>query len=711
MVKERRLDANLVYSLHVIDKIPQNIVASMKGVSLAEILELAGQPPLAEGKIDLDMNMPDIGEEFAKGYGKIVLNKAFFNAPIVKKMYDLTIPNESHMTANVDMNLKGNILNLLANAQSNLFDLKVADASIGLNDKKVHASYDMDVKEMGILTQNKLAGPLKVVGKVGLEDKDYHIEGATHSLGGRLLFKIAKTSKLYFENLELAKILKLTKQPAYADGMLSGSGDIDKEFKSGRYDVKIEKGQFGAKSIEKAFGYQIPEVNNFTFTSTGKIAKKVLDAEVSLDSSLSEMKFTGLVYNIEKKKLNTEYDLFLPNIGLLIPDNKAVKRGYISAKGTLSFDKTLKVEGTTKGLGEKLDFVYDGKTATVDARNLFLEKLLSLSALPRYVKGKLSTNVNVTNIDTLDGTFTLTGNDLVTQPEEMEKLIGKKLDMKIALESKGTLKAAVAYANTKLNTSIGKFNFDDTVYNTKEGTFKSKYVIDIPDLKKTYTLIEQKLYGPMVLTGEISQDKILKVTGSTASLGGKVNYTLVGDNLKGTIDKVPVENILGLLGQDKLVQGNAYGTVTHNIKTKVGVVDIDIKSFQIKPSSTTNTVKMFIGKDPARIIYNSTKLHAKLNGDVTRYTLTAKGSHSSIEVTKGKIDKVNDKHTAKFKFVYEKYVVTGNIAGTVDHPSIVIDPSALMQSKTGEKIQKELDKALGGDMGKAVGGFLKGMKF
>ena len=655
--------------------------------------------------------MPDIGEEFAKGYGQVVLNKAFFNVPVVEKMYDLTLPKESYMTANVDMKLKGNSLNLLANAQSNLFVLRIADASVGLQDKKVRASYDMDVNEMGILTQNKLAGPLKVVGKVEVEDKNYHLEGATNSLGGKLLFDIAEKSKLYFENLELAKILHLTKQPAYAEGTLSGSGDIDKDFKSGRYDVKIEKGKFGAKSIEKTFGYQIPIVNSFTFESTGKIAKKVLNAEMTLDSSLSEMKFTELVYNIEKKKLNTDYDLFLPNIGLLIPDNKAVKRGYMSAKGKLSFDKTLKVEGTTKGLGEKLDFVYDGKTANVDARNLFVEKLLSLSALPRYVKGKLSTNVNVTNIDTLDGTFSLTGNDLVTQPNAMDKLIGKKLDMTIALESKGKLKAGVAYANTKLNTSIGNFNFDDTVYDTKEGTLKSKYIFDIPDLKKTYTLIEQKLYGSMRLSGEISQDKVLSVTGTTSSLGGKVDYTLVGDNLKSTIEKVPVENILGLLGHDKLVQGNAYGTVTHNIKTKVGVVDIDIKSFQIKSSGTTNTIKMFIGKDPARIIYNSTKLHAKLNGSVTRYTLTAKGSRSSIDVTEGKIDKVNDKHTAKFKFVYEKYVVTGSIAGTVDHPSIVVDPSALMQSKTGEKIQKELDKALGGDMGKAVGGFLKGMKF
>jgi hypothetical protein len=293
----------------------------------------------------------------------------------------------------------------------------------------------------------------------------------------------------------------------------------------------------------------------------------------------------------------------------------------------------------------------------------------------------------------------------------MERLMGKHLNMKIALQSKGKLKAGMAYFNTEVKTSMGDLNLDNIVLNTKNSTFKSQYVLDIPALEKTYALTEKKLYGPMVLMGNIVQDKGLRVTGTTTSVGGKIEYTLLGDTFKGKIIKVPVENILALLGHKQLVQGDAYGSVTYHLKNKVGVIDMDIKSFQIKSSSTTKTVKMFIGKDPARIIYTSTKLHATIHGDITRYKLSAKGSHSSIEISDGKIDKANDKHTAKFKFVYEKYVVTGAIGGSVAHPKVIVDPSSIMDSKAGEKIQKKLDKALGGDMGKAVGGFLKGLKF
>ena len=128
-------------------------------------------------------------------------------------------------------------------------------------------------------------------------------------------------------------------------------------------------------------------------------------------------------------------------------------------------------------------------------------------------------------------------------------------------------------------------------------------------------------------------------------------------------------------------------------------------------SSETNMLKKIIGKDPARIIYSTTTVHADIKGDVTTYTLHAKGSHSSIDITEGKIDKGTNKHTAKFKFIYDKYTFTGKIKGSADHPKVMLDPSSLMQGKTGEKIQKNLDKALGEDVGKAVGGFLKGFKF
>ena len=709
--KGTALDARLAYKVHLVDKNPQNIEALIKGLALDELLELAAQPPLAKGKIDLSIKMPDMGKEFAKGEGHIVLHESRFNRPLIQKIYDLPLPKKSHVYGNVDMNLHGMDMDIVADIKSNLFHLSLDKTAVDMKHKKVTSQYNMDVKEMGILTQNRLSGALKVVGHAKMEDEKLQISGETTSLGGVARFDMAERIVVHMEQLSLEKISYLLKEPAYVKGQLSGDMDIEKKMQSGTYQLSVDKGIFGAKNIAKHFGYQIPSKNSFTFDSKGEIDVHILQANSTFKSTLGDADLTDMHYAIDEKKLSSKYNLFLPNIGLLIPNNKASKRGYLSLKGNIDFDKYIRVDGEAKGLGDKLHFVYDSKTAKVDAKGLFVEKLLSLATLPRYLKGKLSTDVHITNIKTLDGTFSLHAKDLTTQPQAISQLLGKGVKMKLSLESKGRLEKAKVYLNTTLRSSMGKLVLQHSILESKTGAFVSDYSLDIPNLKETYALTQKKLYGPLLLKGHISKEKTLKVTGNTHSLGGEVVYTLLGDSLTSKIKNVSVENMLTLMGQAKMVQGNANGDIKYNIKRKKGVVDIDIDAFKIKPSSTTTMVKMAIGKDPSRIIFSSTKLHAELHAEVTTYTLLAKGSHASIEISKGRIDKKTNTHRGKFKFVYETYVITGTIGGSVDSPHISIDPSSVMQHKIEKKIQKKLDKALGKDMGKAVGGFLKGLKF
>lgn len=709
--KGTALDAKVNYALRVLESKPQNIIATMQGISLAEVLELVGEPALADGKLDVDIDMPDIGKEFANGYANMRLHSSAFNTALVAKMYDLKIPPKSTLDGKVAIQLNGTMLNILATLNSDLFHVKVDKTSVDMQKKSVEGSYSMDVKEMAILTQNKLAGALKLVGDFTATPTEYSFKGLSKSLGGALLFDLGKVNKFHFEKLSLAKIEHLLKQPEYLQGQLSGTADVDKDFKNGHYALNIQKGKFGAASIQKVSGYQIPSDNSFSLDSKGEIRKHILDASLALKSSLSDLTLHDVVYDIQKKKFQTEYALFVPDIGLLIPNNKAVKRGYLSVKGDVNFDKYLHLNAQTKGLGEKLDFSYDTKTAKVDAKGLFVEKLLSLSALPHYVQGKLSAKVRLSDVKQLDGDFHFHSNKLSTVPYVMQRLLGKKLAMHMTLDTKGTLKEKKAYFQTKLDTDMGKLRLNNAVLNTDSKSFKSSYTLDIPSLEKTEVLLGRKLYGSMAFSGDIVQGKVLDVTGKTQSLGGSIDYRLQDNTLKSTFTDVSVERILRMLGHTPLVQGKAFGTLDYHIKRKRGTLDLDIQSFQLKANGTTNTVKMLIGKDPARTIYKTTTLHATLDGDVTHYTLNAQGSHSSIIISNGVIDKKKDTHRATFKFIYEKYVVTGAIKGSATHPSLTINPSSIMQHKVGEKIQKRLDKALGEDMGKAVGGFLKGIKF
>ncbi|NOR56843.1 MAG: hypothetical protein GQ531_11650 [Sulfurovum sp.] len=438
--KGTALDAKVQYKVAIKEEQVQDIEMKMMGVSLGEMLALAGQSPLAKGKVDIDIKMPNIGEKSAEGYGKIILHKSLFDRALMKKLYQVSLPKRTYVDAKIEGKLKGEILDFFAKLRSNLFSLDLKKASVNLETETLSTAYVLFLKDLGLVTDNRLRGPLEATGKIKAEKKKVHLS---------------------------AKI----------------------------------KAKVGNLSLN----------------------------DVNIDS--------------EKQRLTSPYDLYIPKL------------------------------------------------------------------------------------------------------ERLHKLIGKKL------------------------------------------------------------------YGSLKVQGDVDYNKVLTLKGKSTSLGGLVNFRLKDKSFKSTFSALPVEKVLKVLGHKKFVKGKATGVMTYNLGSRVGKLDADIKDFQLQSSSTTNTVKKLIGKDPARIIYTTTTLHADIKGDVTTYVLHAKGSHSSIDITEGRVDKKSNSHSAKFKFVYDKYIFTGKITGSTDHPKVLLDPSSLMQGKTGDKIQKNLDKALGEDVGKAVGGFLKGLKF
>jgi hypothetical protein len=706
----RALGAALDYRFNLIDGSAQKIIANMKGAQFAELLQLAGYPALAEGKVDVEINMPKISEETASGYGHIVLNKAFFNRALVKELYHYTLPEKSYVKGTVDATLEGKNARLVGDIQSNLFALQIKDAVMDMASNEAKAAYHLDVKDMRILTQNKLAGPFKLEGNIAKNDETALVTGASRSLGGVLDFTLGETAKITLEKLSLEKLLSFLKQSDYAKGELSGSLVLEElEEISGTYRLQVDKGVLNPKAIEKVAGYKIPKENTFTLESKGEIDKARISGNVMVVSTLADITLPTFEYDLKQSSLVSEYDIRVHDINALVSKTKNVKAAPtpVSAKGKLNLTDRLSISGETEGLGKKVTFAYDSKTAKVDISELLVEKILALSGLPVYVKGTIDSQIDFTNLDPEEGTFSLKSTKLVTQPGAMKELTGEAFSMSAVVDSSGTFKKGKGTIHTNVKSSVGELTLDNMVYDAQKNTLKSAYTLDIPSLKEVQPLIGQKLYGPLLLKGELSKDKIVELTGETTSLGGKITYTLIGDDLVSNINSVPLENILGTLGHAKSFLGSASGKATYNLKRRSGVVDLDIASFQIKPSNLTNVISLAIGKDPARVIFSSTKFHADIKGNITTYNLHAIGTNSSIDITEGRLDASNNSNTAKFKFVYEKYTVMGKIKGTTENPRVTIDTSALLKDKMGGNVQDKLDEVIGGKAGE----FLKGLKF
>lgn len=602
----RALGASMNYSFKMMNQAAQKIILQIKGAQLAGVLKLVGKPALAQGKIDIEVNMPNIGEETAEGYGHMMLHEASFNRPLVKKLYGYSLPEKNDINAKSEAKLHGDFVEITGELRSDLFNVLMKETVFNVNTQALKGTYALDVKDMGIVTKNKLSGAFMATGNVEVEKGQVLLTGNSTSFDGVLRFSVAKSAKVTLENLSLQKILPLFKQVVYAKGKVSGTllmNDISGQ--SGEYDLRIDKGTLLAKEFAKKMEVEISELNQFSLISTGKIDKEKLTANTTLHSTLANMTFSSLKYDFKDKTLISNYEAVLHDIRLVLPKAKVQKGEKISANGVLKFKEILSVSGEIK-------------------------------------------------------------------------------------------------------TPFGNITLKNIEYDEKGKSVKSAYVVDIPELKQLEPYIDKKLYGPMVLQGVFSKEKMLKLTGNTTSLGGKIDYTLHGNDLQSTITAVPLLNILGVLGHKQNFLGEAFGKGRYDLKEKSGVVDLDIRSFQIKSSSLTNTIKMFLGKDPARIMFTSTKFHADIKKKITTYTLLATGTRSSITIRDGKINKVTNQHSANFTLVYEKYTVHGKIKGSADNPDVTFDTNTILKEQLSSgKLKEKLEKALGGKAEK----FLKGLSF
>ncbi len=388
--KGAALQAKVDYRLNIIENLPQQILFNIKDAQLSEVLQFTGHPDIAEGKIDVKVNIPDMCGDRENIYGYIELKKSYLKPARVKELYAFTLPEKSYLYGRVDGKLEGKNVKLVGDVQSNLFVLQIKNAFMSIFSEDWGAEYNLDVKDMRIFTKNKLAGVLDLRGKIKGVGKRVEGTAKSNSLDGDLHFSAYQDATIKLENIALEKLLILLKQPDYAKGDLSGTVFLTWLWGRtyARHDLHVDKGVLTPKAVEKMSRYNIPIKNTFSLKSKGIIEHKKLKANAILNSTLTDVKFSSLNYDFEKKILISNYDLLIHDLNAAIPKAQVKKDTSVSAKGSLKFTDKFSISGVTKGMGKKVEFSYDSKTANVDALQLVLEKTLAVDGMSDYTQSK-----------------------------------------------------------------------------------------------------------------------------------------------------------------------------------------------------------------------------------------------------------------------------------------------------------------------------------
>ncbi|SFV71903.1 hypothetical protein MNB_SV-13-1241 [hydrothermal vent metagenome] len=653
------VDVNLVYRFYLKNSEFKHIELKLKGLNSSEIFAMLGEDTFFSTNIDVDIYLPKLGKDEAKGSGSILLHRALFDRNLLQEKYDIIVPEDTYVSGSMEMKLEGTRLDFYSTIESNLFHLSVENAFIDLDKKRLSASYIFDIKMLELLSKNTLAGVFKLKGNTFIDKETYQILGYSSSLGGLLGFEISEKPSLKIENIHLDKLLSTLKQAPYAEGLLSANIDYMESLDTGSYALAISNGIFLADNIDKNLGYQIPSINHFVFNTHGLLSKDAIALQATLESSIGDIRFEDALYNRKKKELESQYSLFLGNMGLILPNNKAVKRGYISSKGKLTLGNNMKIKGEAKGLGGNVEFIYDKNKMKIDAPQIFVEKILSLASVSRYVTGKVNTQVLLKDMHSFDGSFAFSSEKLRTQPRMIEKLIGKKVAIDMRLKSEGEVKDGNISLFMHLDNSFARLDLDKMQINKNKKYFSSPYLLDIPELKNAYALTGKKLYGPMQIKGNILYDDILKMNAR----------------------------------EDRLLTGEIFGDLHYNLEEKMGEVNIHINNFHLNSNIFSKKLKFLTAKDPKSFSYKETTLKAYIIDELIYYIFEAEGLESSLKITQGILDRNKDTHTGTFIFTYKSYEVRGNITGTIANPQLSIDFSKMI-NKSIDKVMSSMLKVL-----------------
>jgi len=228
-------------------------------------------------------------------------------------------------------------------------------------------------------------------------------------------------------------------------------------------------------------------------------------------------------------------------------------------------------------------------------------------------------------------------------------------------------------------------------YDVSDGELNMIYDINISDLSKLQPITKQKLYGSMLLKGEVKQeDKEVIITGTTEDLEGELNFQLQNDHFTMQMDGLSVEKMMTMLRYPSVFKASLNGEAEYNLAAKKGLLISTLVDAQLLPNDFISMVKEFNGLDLSKEKFKESNLTATIEKERIEFDFLAENSKTLIKVSPAFIE--NEKIDAHYMVEVEDKDVGGKIKGDISNPNISIDSSKFIQREVNRAIDKHSDR-------------------
>ena len=272
--------------------------------------------------------------------------------------------------------------------------------------QKFDINYVVDLKELSTLQpilKKKLDGRGYFQGNIVGNLSNIKILGTSKFAYAKSAYRLnfldleLTSLQIKSKNLDLATLLLMFNQKPY----ISAKVDCDVHFTNikehelnGTLKLKTHRGSFNPTLVKNLFGYSIPKENNFSLESMSNFHGDTVESKIEFLSDLFTLRSKNTKYNIYKKILTSDYDLFIPRVDKLFFIKGKKFQGDLSLRGFVNYQKDFDMSINTKIAGGEIKGKLHNTKLHLDTLSLDTLDLLARFSYPKIVKASLEAHLD-----------------------------------------------------------------------------------------------------------------------------------------------------------------------------------------------------------------------------------------------------------------------------------------------------------------------------
>ncbi|WP_104748123.1 hypothetical protein [Helicobacter cetorum] len=602
------------------------------------------------------------------------------------------------------------------------FEAQVNDGSkiklkgdFSLFKRNLDFKYDVDIKNLHLLkafVSYPLNGAIATQGTIKGDKKALVVKGTTNIAQSNtsyeaLLndFKLA-TIALNLQNARLEDLLYLVNQPIYAKGLLEINTNLDARNLSdlkGQNVLAIEKGSLNVELINKIYHQNIKIPIDFSLESLARLEGEHAFINTNFKSNVVDIDAQRTAFNLKNQELTSNYKLSVTKLEVLKNIIGTNLKGSLEIKGQVKgnfkeTNKPIQTDGIINLANNLLDYevLLDNnqiKKIGIISKNMTLAKLLAVANQPKYADANMSLEANINHLAPLQGDLQL----IMDKGQVNNTLVNK--DFKLNLKDKITFnftnstdfKDNKALSDTKLMSSLANLEALKSVYDISKLQLNTPYSLEVPNLAKLQGIINQKLKGSLSLNGDVEQNsKLLKVTGKSSLLDGKLDFVFLNNDLKANLSHISLLKALEMLAYPGFFNSSANASLSYNLSTQQGTLNANLINGQFVKSQFSDLINTFAQFDITKEIYEDVKISSQINQKRLVSNMDMKSRLTNLSINKGLIDLNKNQINMLVNAEILKLAFGIFLKGDLNHPKIALNLNEMARQKAKQAIQKGL---------------------